>query len=92
MAKTLDELWNEYQDKKDELEEKFIQQRLKGKKVDDSKIHSAMKRLYDRFYNRSTKMIESENKKNIKQIEKENNLLKKEKGKFYEPPKEDEQQ
>ena len=87
MAKTLEDIWNEYQDKKEELEEKLIQKKLKGKNIDDKTIHRLMKGLYNRFYKRSMKLVNSENEKQLKEIEKQNSLLKEMKGKFYEPPK-----
>jgi len=90
--KTLEDLWNEYQDRKLVLEEKFTQDKIKGKNVDDKKFHRLLKKLYDSFYKKSMKLINSENDKKLREIQKQNLLLKNQKGKFYEPQKKEEGQ
>jgi len=82
-----DELWAEYEEKKEELEEYFSKKKS-AKPVSDDEYHHAFKKLYKKYYDNAQKEIRKENLRELQRIKKNNKMLESKQGPFYAEKKE----
>ncbi|MFT4309363.1 MAG: hypothetical protein ACMXYL_02670 [Candidatus Woesearchaeota archaeon] len=82
-----DELWEEYEQKKAELEEMFSKRKA-TREVSEEEYHRAFKRLYKKYYDKASREVLKESRREIERIRKNNKLLQSKQGEFYKESKE----